>query len=54
MKNRKILSNVRRTYTTEKGGIIPLKAKEHHENWYNDVKSGKVAAKSGAAPQIQH
>ena len=29
-------------------------AKEHHENWYNDVKSGKVAAKSGAAPQTQH
>ncbi len=29
-------------------------AKEHHEHWYNDVKSGKVAAKSGAAPQIQH
>jgi len=29
-------------------------AKEHHENWYNEVKSGKVAAKSGAAPQAQH
>ena len=29
-------------------------AKEHHENWYNDVKSGKVAAKSGAVPQTQH
>ncbi len=28
-------------------------AKEHHENWYNDVKSGKVAARSGAAPQTQ-
>ena len=28
-------------------------AKEHHENWYNDVKSGKVAAKSGAVPKIQ-
>jgi formate dehydrogenase subunit gamma len=26
-------------------------AKEHHERWYNDVKSGKIAAKSGAAPQ---
>ena len=24
-------------------------AKEHHELWYDDVKSGKVAAKSGAA-----
>ncbi len=29
-------------------------AKEHHELWYNDVKSGKIAAKAGAAPQTQH
>lgn len=29
-------------------------AKEHHQLWYDDVKSGKVAAKSGAAPQAQH
>jgi len=29
-------------------------AKEHHEHWYNDVKSGKDAAKSGASPQAQH
>ena len=29
-------------------------AKEHHEFWYNDVKSGKIAAKAGAAPQTQH
>ena len=29
-------------------------AKEHHDQWYDDVKSGKVAAKSGAAPHIQH
>jgi formate dehydrogenase subunit gamma len=29
-------------------------AKEHHQYWYEDVKSGKVAAKSGAAPHIQH
>jgi formate dehydrogenase subunit gamma len=28
-------------------------AREHHELWYNDVKSGKVAAKSGATPQAQ-
>lgn len=32
--------------------------KEHHENWYNDVKSGKVPAKTAAAPsgapQAQH
>ena len=29
-------------------------AREHHEHWYNDVKSGKEAAKAGAAPQTQH
>ncbi len=29
-------------------------AKEHHQYWYEDVKSGKAAAKSGAAPQSQH
>jgi len=40
--------NMRDGYTDEEW------AKEHHEYWYDDVKSGKVAAKSGAAPQIQH
>jgi formate dehydrogenase subunit gamma len=33
-------------------------AKEHHENWYNDVKSGKApgdpAVKPAGAPQTQH
>jgi formate dehydrogenase subunit gamma len=29
-------------------------AKAHHENWYNDVKSGKADAKPGTAPQTQH
>jgi len=33
-------------------------AKEHHENWYNDVKSGKApgdaSAKPTGAPQTQH
>ena len=29
-------------------------AKEHHDLWYDEVKSGKIAEKSGAAPQIQH
>jgi formate dehydrogenase subunit gamma len=44
--------NMRDGYTDETW------AREHHENWYNDVKSGKVpgdtAAKPGAAPQTQH
>jgi formate dehydrogenase subunit gamma len=29
--------------------------KEHHEEWYNDVKSGKIVAdESAPAPQLQH
>jgi len=27
----KILSNIKKTYTTEKGGIIPIEAAKHHE-----------------------
>lgn len=30
VKNGKILSNVKKTYTTEKGGIIPIEAAKHH------------------------
>lgn len=30
VKNGKILSNVRKSYVTEKGGIIPMQAAEHH------------------------
>ena len=37
--------NMRDGYTDETW------AKEHHQYWYEDVKSGKVAAKSAAAPQ---
>jgi formate dehydrogenase subunit gamma len=40
--------NMRDGYTDEAW------AKEHHQYWYEDVKSGKAAAKSGAAPQAQH
>ena len=33
--NKKILSNIKRTYTTEQGGIIPIDAAKHHqENKY--------------------
>ncbi len=30
VKNKKILSNIKRTYTTEKGGIIPMEAARYH------------------------
>ena len=35
------------------GTVDETWAKEHHQYWYEDVKSGKVAAKSGPAPQAQ-
>jgi N6-L-threonylcarbamoyladenine synthase len=31
VKNGKILSNIKKTYTTEKGGIIPIEAAKHHK-----------------------
>jgi len=31
VKNEKVLANVKKTYTTEKGGIIPVDAAKHHE-----------------------
>jgi len=31
VKNGNILSNNKKSYTTEKGGIIPIKAAKHHE-----------------------
>lgn len=31
VKNEKILANVKKAYTTEKGGIIPVSAAKHHE-----------------------
>lgn len=31
VKNGEILSNVRKSYTTEKGGIIPIEAAKHHQ-----------------------
>ena len=37
VKNGKVLSNVKRTYTTEKGGIIPIEAAKHHQENKNEV-----------------
>jgi N6-L-threonylcarbamoyladenine synthase len=37
VKNKKILSNVRRSYTTEKGGIIPIEAAKHHTENKNEI-----------------
>ena len=35
----KILSNVKRTYTTEKGGIIPTESAKHHHEHKHEIYS---------------
>lgn len=50
VKDRKILANVKKTYTTKKGGIIPMDAAKHHEKCkkkvYNDaLKKAKIKEK---------
>jgi N6-L-threonylcarbamoyladenine synthase len=39
VKNGKILSNVKKTYTTEKGGIIPSEAAKHHHKYCEEIYS---------------
>ena len=35
VKNKKVLANIKKNYTTEAGGIIPIEAAKHHnENKY--------------------
>jgi len=37
VKNKKILANIKKTYTTEEGGIIPIDAAKHHEIYKEEV-----------------
>ena len=37
VKNEKILSNIKRTYTTEEGGIIPMESAKHHYENKNEI-----------------
>jgi N6-L-threonylcarbamoyladenine synthase len=37
VRNGKVLSNVRKAYTTEKGGIIPMEAAKHHERYSSEA-----------------
>ncbi len=37
VKNGKVLSNIKKTYTTEKGGIIPMDAAKHHQENKNEI-----------------
>lgn len=50
VKNGKILSNVKDTYTTEKGGIIPIEAAKHHREiaekiYFESLNQAKVSEK---------
>ena len=54
VENGKVLANVKKTYTTKKGGIIPIEAAKHHEEYnekiYNNalreakIKEEKISA----------
>ena len=37
VKGNKVLANVKKSYTTESGGIIPMQAAKHHEQYYKQV-----------------
>jgi len=37
VKNRKVLVNIKKTYTTEEGGIIPMQAAKHHQENKREV-----------------
>ena len=37
VKNQKILANIKDSYTTKKGGIIPIEAAKHHNKVKKDV-----------------
>jgi N6-L-threonylcarbamoyladenine synthase len=50
VKNGKILSNVKKSYTTEKGGIIPMEAAKHHnenkgEIYFNSLNAARIKEK---------
>ena len=46
VKEGKILSNVKKNYTTEKGGIIPMEAARHHEKFAEEI-FNEALSKSG-------
>lgn len=37
IKDNKILTNVKKSYTTKQGGIIPIEAAKHHEKHYQEI-----------------
>ena len=51
VKNGKILSNVKKGYTTDKGGIIPMDAANHHRENKEKIYS-EALEKSGINEKI--
>ncbi len=37
VRDEKVISNVKKSYTTEKGGIIPMESAKHHAKIAEDV-----------------
>ena len=37
VKGKKVLANVKDSYSTERGGIVPVEAAKHHERVYKNV-----------------
>jgi len=59
VQNGKILANIKDTYTTEKGGIIPLDAAKHHEKisekiYEEAIKESKISKKDIDAIAFSH
>ena len=54
VKNQKILANIKDSYTTKKGGIIPIEAAKHHNKVKKDVyiKSLKEAKKEASITKV--
>ena len=44
VRNGKVLSNVKRSYKTERGGIIPMEAAKHHQENKREIYSEAIIA----------
>ncbi len=47
-----VLANVRRTYTTTSGGLIPAKLSEHHMNVFSSVLSDALVQAGASVPDV--
>ena len=52
VKDGKVLANVKNTYTTEKGGIIPIEAAKHHKELARGIFDKALVAASVSEKDI--